>query len=107
MSCGIGRRHGSYPELLWLWCRPEATVPIGPLVWEPPYAMGVALKDRKTERKEGRKGAWPGFSLWWEVRQGLVQLASPALEKRSPTKLPTWLIQVGAPGKEGGVRHKL
>ena len=21
MSCGVGRRHGSDPELLWLWCR--------------------------------------------------------------------------------------
>ena len=30
--------------LLWLWCRPVATSPIGPLAWEPPYAMGVTLK---------------------------------------------------------------
>ena len=33
--------------LLWLWCRPVATAPIRPLVWEPPYAMGVALKKKK------------------------------------------------------------
>ena len=32
------------PALLWLWCRPTATDPIRPLVWEPPYAEGVALK---------------------------------------------------------------
>ena len=30
--------------LLWLWRRPVAVAPIGPLAWEPPYAMGVALK---------------------------------------------------------------
>ena len=24
VSCGIGRRSGSDPELLWLWCRPVA-----------------------------------------------------------------------------------
>ena len=30
--------------LLWLWCRPAAVAPIGPLAWEPPYAMGAALK---------------------------------------------------------------
>ena len=30
--------------LLWLWHRLAATAPIGPLVWEPPYAEGVALK---------------------------------------------------------------
>ena len=31
VSCGIGRRHGWDPALLWLWCRPTATAPIGPL----------------------------------------------------------------------------
>ena len=40
------------PALLWLWHRPEATAPIGPLAWEPPYAMGVALKRQKTEKDE-------------------------------------------------------
>ena len=38
--------------LLWLWCRPAGTAPIQPLAWEPPYAMGVALKDRKKKKKE-------------------------------------------------------
>ena len=33
--------------LLWLWRRPLATAPIGPLSWEPPYAMGAALKRKK------------------------------------------------------------
>ena len=44
VSCGVGRRHGSDPSLLWLWCRPAAVAPTGPLSWEPPYAMGSALK---------------------------------------------------------------
>ena len=35
------------PALLWLWCRPAAVAPIRPLAWEPPYAMGVALKQDK------------------------------------------------------------
>jgi len=39
VSCGVGRRRGSDPELLWLWCRPVATVPIRPLAWEPSYSM--------------------------------------------------------------------
>ena len=57
MSCGVGCRHGSDPELLWLWCRPVATAPIEPLAWEPPYAAGAALemvkikKDQKEKRK--------------------------------------------------------
>ena len=32
---------GSDPALLWLWCRPEATAPMRPLAWEPPYAAGA------------------------------------------------------------------
>ena len=47
VNCGVGTRHGSDPVLLWLWCRPEATALIRPLAWEPPYAMGAALKDKK------------------------------------------------------------
>ena len=44
--------------LLWLWCRPAAIAPIGPLAWEPPYAVGGALKRPKrkkiNKRREGR-----------------------------------------------------
>ena len=50
MSCGVGRRHGLDLMLLWLWCRPEATAPIQPLAWEPPYATGAALKRQKTKK---------------------------------------------------------
>ena len=32
--------------------RPEATAPVRPLAWEPPYAMGVALKRQKTKNKQ-------------------------------------------------------
>jgi len=34
---------------LWLWRRPVATAPIGPLAWEPPYATGAALKIQKDQ----------------------------------------------------------
>ena len=37
--------------LLWLWCTLEATAPIGPLAWEPPYAASVALKRQKHNKK--------------------------------------------------------
>ena len=47
MSSGVGRRCGLYPVWLWLWRGPAATAPIGPLVWEPPYAAGVALKKER------------------------------------------------------------
>ena len=40
MSCGVGRRRGSDPKLLWL----AATALIGLLAWEPPRAVIAALK---------------------------------------------------------------
>ena len=51
MSCGVGRRHGWDPALLWLWWRPVATAPIGPLAWEPLHAAGAALKRQKQTNK--------------------------------------------------------
>ena len=51
MSCGVGCTHGSGPALLWLWCRPAATAPVGPLAWEPPYAAGAALERKKDQKK--------------------------------------------------------
>ena len=55
MSCGIGCRRGSDPALLWLWTRPVATAPIGPLPWEPPYAGGAGPKMAKRQKKEKKK----------------------------------------------------
>ena len=64
MSFGVVHRHGSDPKLLWLWCRPAATVPIRPLAWEPPYAMDVALKRRKKKSLPGNhQGIW-AFWAW-------------------------------------------
>ena len=51
MSCGVGGRRGSDLVLPWLWYRPATTAPIRPLAWEPPYAMGAALKIQKTKNK--------------------------------------------------------
>ena len=52
MSCGVGCRHSSDPALLWLWRRPAATAPIGPL------ALGTSIchtsapiKGKKTKKK--------------------------------------------------------
>ena len=50
MSFGVGRRRGSDPMLLWLWCRPTATALIRPLDWESPSATGAALKKTKDEK---------------------------------------------------------
>ena len=55
MSCGVGRRFGLDLELLWLWHRQTAVAPIGPLAWEPPYAVGAALEKAKRQKKKKKK----------------------------------------------------
>ena len=52
MSCGVGRRHGLDPALLWLRRGLAATVTIQSPAWEPPYATGAALKRRMTKKKK-------------------------------------------------------
>ena len=47
VGCDVGCRCGLDPALLWLWHRPAATVPTGPLAWDPPHAMGAASKASK------------------------------------------------------------
>ena len=47
MSCAVDCRRGLDPVLLWLWYRLAAAALIQPLAWEPPYAVGTALKRQK------------------------------------------------------------
>ena len=53
------------PALLWLWCRPAATAPIRPLTWEPPYAMGEALKKKDKRQKTKNKQKTMGLISRW------------------------------------------
>ena len=55
MSCGVGRRQGSDPTLLWLWCRPVATALIRPLAWEPPCATEAAQEMAKKRQKTNKQ----------------------------------------------------
>ena len=41
--------------LLLLWCRLATIAPIGPLAWEPLYALGTALKSQKEHKKKKKK----------------------------------------------------
>ena len=52
MSCGVGRRRGLDPAVLWLWRRLVATAPMRPLAWEPPYAAGTAQEMAKKTKKK-------------------------------------------------------
>ena len=48
--CELWCRHSLDLALLWLWYGPAASALIGPLAWEPPYAVGVALEKKKKKR---------------------------------------------------------
>ena len=58
MSSGVGRGCGLDPMLLWLWRRPAAVAPTGPLAWEPPYAAGVALKRKEKKEKKSNVASY-------------------------------------------------
>ena len=55
MCCGVGRRRGSDPALLWLWCRLAATALIRPLAWEPPCAVEAVQEMAKRQKKKKKK----------------------------------------------------
>ncbi len=61
VSCGIGCRRGLDPALLWLWHRLAAAAPIGPLAWESPHAVGVALE--KAKRKINKSLLFQAYYL--------------------------------------------
>ena len=60
-SCGVGRRRGSDPALVWLGCRSAVVAAIHPLAWEAPYAVGAALKRPPLRKKNS------GFMEWMSV----------------------------------------
>ena len=63
VSCGVGLRHSSNVELLWLWRRLAAAAPIQLLAQKLPYAAHVALKSKNKQEnkplnKEGLEGMY-------------------------------------------------
>ena len=58
MNCGVGHGRGSDLALLWLWYRPAATALIQLLGWEPPCAMGAALKRHTYTKSQVVKDEW-------------------------------------------------
>ena len=68
MSCGVSHRLGSDLALQWLWCRPAAVALILSLAWEPPCAVGAALKSKKQKQKQKNEKKKPNGKL---VNKGL------------------------------------
>ena len=51
----IDRGQGWNRVLIDATCRPAAMIPIGPVTWELPYAMGVALKRQNKKTKNPKQ----------------------------------------------------
>ena len=62
--------------LLWLWCRPAAIAPVQPLAWEPPYALGEALKRRGKKKPAGDTVSLSSLSPWPTGPSGATCLIS-------------------------------
>jgi len=60
VSCGVGHRLGS--DLAWLWLWLAAVAPIGPVAWEPPYAVNVALKKQSINHSINQSIIWDSES---------------------------------------------
>ena len=84
MSCGVGHRCSLDSELLWLWCRLAAVALIGPLAWEPPYAVGAALKSKKKKKSNCSSSGCCGVRVQSPAwRSGLKDLALPQVQHGS------------------------
>ena len=55
------------PEFLLLWCRPAAISLIRPLVWEPPCAVGSALKKKQQQQKKSKRKVLKQFMFKWII----------------------------------------
>ena len=108
VSCGVGRRRGLDPGLLWLWRRLwrrlAAAVLIGPLAWERPYAAeGVALKDKKAKtnkKQQNKTKPETNYKVLWTVQGPLPQFPHRLC-------LGTHLVPTIASIKENNMKKKI
>ena len=78
MSCGVGRRRGLDPALLWLWHRQAAAAPLRSLAWEPLYATGGALKSKGEKKGEIIHSSMFHIAFFYVLQKQFQQRAIPS-----------------------------
>ena len=97
MSCGIGCIWGLDLALLWLRYRPAAVAPIRPLAWEPPCAVGGALKNKQTKKAEWMLRRTLAFSVRGrELIQSVYVKVCKELGWKGSMRLTSRKIRLGA-----------
>ena len=97
MTCGVGRRCGLDPSLLWLWCRPAAAALTGPLAWEPLHAAGAALKSKEKTKGEGAEVQ----RTLLRCPSSLAHLTEAALRKHPFLKHVLWMCKGPGDASQG------
>ena len=99
MSCGVGHRHGSNPLFLWLWCRPIVIALTGPLAWEPPCAVGAALKRKKKVnclyKLYSLSNSALGKSELYKLSKGMFSMKANSTSQRKFTELRPVIMRWG------------
>ena len=78
--------------LPWLWCRLAAVTLIGPLVWEPPYAAGAALKTKKK-----RVANWSPFFFTHSFLNTLQACFRPPLSAKTCISAGQFSVSLSVP----------
>ena len=86
MSCGVGRRHGSYPKLLWLWRRLAATAHSTP-------SLGTSIcrgcSPKKTPPKKNKNSRVKGVGRWGEPLDTKSAVGNPISSGPWQASLPS------------------
>ena len=96
--------------MLWLWCRLAAIAPIRPLAWEPPHAVGVALKRKRKKKRiqvQQLRWLWDRVqSLIWHsgLKGSSVAAAAAQFAAVAPRELPD-VADVAIKKKKSKVRY--
>ena len=86
VSCGVGRRCGWDPTLLWPWHRSAGVALIRSLAWKLPDAAGAVLKNKNKTIQKKKKGRNPighhvmtrkrkcSISIQWNIIRQYIEM---------------------------------